>query len=579
MPDPRRILLVDDEELNRVHLGGLLRGLGHEPVPAASGAQALELLDQDFDLLLLDALMPGMDGFEVARRVRSGAGYPDVPIIFVTTLTDREARLHAVRAGANDFISRPVDRTELKVRMDSVLALADSRREAARANAELARTVESLTRMGCDLEASVAERTAELSRTLDALQQEVREKRSAQMELQLLEEIIERSLQGIVLTDARGAILKTNPAFTEITGYSADEVLGRNPRVLKSDRHDDAFYQAMWRSLAEEGRWTGEIWNRRKNGEVYPEWLSIFAIRDKEGRATHHAGIFHDLTESKEQEARIRFQTSHDALTGLPNKALLLDRLGQELKLGCKAETGRTAVLHLDIDNFKNVNECLGPLAGDEALQAVAGRLSAMIQDQDTASKLPGDEFALLLPDVHDGKRATKIARRVLSSFARPFAIRRQEVFLSASIGIAFHPDDGLSALELLQNAETAMYRSKEAGKNRLSFYTQGLSSRVHRRISLEADLRRALRREELVAWFQPRVDAASCTVTGMEALARWKKADGTIVSPAEFIPLAEETGIIHPLGRRILNLACGQARELAKAPDSLVVSDRKSVV
>jgi len=410
-----------------------------------------------------------------------------------------------------------------------------------------------------ELERRVEERTRELAQANAEMVREVEERRRAEMELQLAAEVFEHSLEGITITDRGGHILKVNPAFTAITGYSSEEVLGKNPRVLKSDRHDAAFYQEMWRGLMEDGRWEGEIWNRRKSGESYPEWLSISAVRNAEGQTTHYVGVFHDITEAKESEEQIRFQAYHDALTGLPNRLLLKDRLAVAIN-HAQRNDGKVAVLFLDLDNFKNINDSLGHIVGDWLLQSVAYRLLKLMRDEDTVARLGGDEFVIMVEEVENVREVVLVAQRIIAAFAAPVTVGSHELFVTPSLGITLYPDDGRDPDTLIKNADLAMYQAKAAGRNDYRLFTPQMNENVTRRLALEGRLRKAVENGELIPFFQPKAELASGRVSGMEALARWPQEDGGLVSPAEFIPLAEETGLILPLGEIILEKACQAA-------------------
>ncbi|WP_051445172.1 sensor domain-containing protein [Desulfocurvus vexinensis] len=401
---------------------------------------------------------------------------------------------------------------------------------------------------------------------------DVTEAARAREQLELFGKVFENALEGITITDANGTILSVNPAFTSITGYSPEEALGQNPRILRSDRHDREFYRAMWQALVRRGRWEGEIWNRRKSGEVYPEWLSISSIPGK-GQARYIA-VFHDITEMKNKESQILYQANHDPLTGLPNRLAVRERL--ELAAARASRAGhRVAVLFVDLDDFRNVNDALGHAVGDEILVEMARRLRRLVSGGDTLARLGSDEFVLLLGAVRDESEAAQLAERVAKRMHRPFRARGHEVFLSASIGIAYFPDDGTDADEVLKSADLAMSRAKELGKNTYSLYTPQMNERVNRRIRLEGDMRRGMMRHEFEPFYQPKIDVRTGRVTGMEALIRWRREGGSLVSPGEFIPLAEETGLIVPLGEQFNFSVAAQMREM----QSLGLTDAGLVV
>jgi len=385
---------------------------------------------------------------------------------------------------------------------------------------------------------------------------EIRERIQTEQQLLIYRQAVEHALEGIVITDADANILAVNRAFTEITGYAADEVRGSNCRVLQSGRHGREFYEYLWQALLDKGRWTGEMWNRRKSGEVYPQVLSISAIDDQAGWRSHYVGVFHDVTEMKRQEEHIAHQAYHDALTGLPNRLLAFDRIKVSIAHVKRGGT-KLAVLFLDLDNFKNVNDTLGHEWGDRLLLQVANRLAANLREEDTVARLGGDEFLVLVAAVASESVVIELVKRLLHSFALPFTVAGSDLFVTVSIGVAFYPDDGGDPGTLTKHADIAMYQAKARGKNNYCLFTSELSERISTRQQMEHDLRQAVLDREFIVFFQPKCNPSANTVVGAEALVRWRKKDGSIVNPNEFIPLAEETGLIVPLGEQILEYAC----------------------
>ncbi len=388
------------------------------------------------------------------------------------------------------------------------------------------------------------------------LNEEIGERIQAEAQLKLFGKVFENALEGITITDSEGTIIAINQSFTDITGFSRDEVIGENPKILKSDKHDEKFYQDMWQSITMYGQWSGEIWNRKKNGEAYPEFLNISAIYDNKGTVSHYAAVFHDISERKSQEERIKHQAYHDALTGLPNRLLARDRLSVAIRHANRHDT-RIAVFFLDLDNFKHINDSLGHATGDIVLQSVGERLRRLIRDEDTVARLGGDEFLVIASSVQSEMEGIELAERLLDGFNESISLSNYEFFATVSIGIAFYPEDGLDEGSLTKNADVAMYQAKSEGKNKYHLFTTNLSERALYRMQLEGELRQALKSEEFTVYFQPKVDATTNSVIGVEALVRWVKEDGSIVSPADFIPLAEETGLIVPLGQFVLEESC----------------------
>ncbi|MFZ5775143.1 MAG: EAL domain-containing protein [Thermodesulfobacteriota bacterium] len=390
--------------------------------------------------------------------------------------------------------------------------------------------------------------------------------KQSEQQLALAARVFDCSIEGITITDAKGVIQSVNQAFTHITGYSPEEAVGQRPSILKSDRHDAAFYKTMWETLLAKGRWEGEIWNRKKNGEVYPEWLTITAITDDFGQLTHHVAVFHDMSEIRGIEEQLHFQSNHDALTSLPNRTLLLDRLG--VAIGhAHPQTKLVAVLAIDLDNFKHINDSLGHTVGDVLLQQVATRLKSCVSADSTVARLGGDDFAILLDPTTESE-AVRVAQNIIAAFSSPFNLAIYETVVTVSIGISCFPNDGADADSLLKNAELAMYRAKAQGKNTYQMFTKALNAQVVHRLSLENSLRKALDRREFLVYHQPKVKIASGRVAGMEALVRWRASDGRLVSPLDFIPLAEETGLIVAIGEQVLRQACVDAKTWLQAHD-----------
>lgn len=391
---------------------------------------------------------------------------------------------------------------------------------------------------------------------------EINDRIQAEQQLIIFRKAFENAVEGIYITDPAGNIMVVNQAVSEMTGYLPEEVIGKNVRLWKSGRHDPAFYSHLWETLLRTGCWTGEIWDQRKNGEVFPETLSISAIFNEDKEVTHYVAVFHDITEAKGQEERIRHQAYHDALTGLPNRTLANDRISVSIAHVKRGGT-KLAVLFLDLDNFKNVNDTLGHDWGDQLLLQVANRLVAAVRDEDTVARLGGDEFLILVAAITAEKVAVDITQRILRSLAAPFYLGGVELFITASIGMAFYPQDGDTAGVLTKNADIAMYQAKTRGKNSYHLFTPDLSERIFFLQQLENNLRQAVANREFTVFLQPKVDPLRGEITGAEALVRWQKQDGTIINPADFIPLAEETGLIIALGEQVLENACKAIRRL----------------
>ncbi|MDO9140264.1 MAG: EAL domain-containing protein [Methylobacter sp.] len=400
----------------------------------------------------------------------------------------------------------------------------------------------------------------------------ITELKDRETRLRLSTKVFNNTSEAIFITDPQGTILEVNTAFSTITGYQRFEVLGKNPRILRSKLHDRPFYKQMWKSLLNEGGWKGEIWDRRKNGEFCPMLLSINAVTDNKGQLTHYVAIATDISHQKQTEQELTQLAYYDVLTSLPNRFLFKDRFEHEICLA-QRNNARLALFFLDLDHFKNVNDTLGHWAGDSLLQIIATRIQNCLRKSDTVARMGGDEFTIILPGLIGITDATELARKLVDAMTRPVQIKDYTVFVGVSIGIAIFPDDGNDFDTLTRHADTAMYAAKAKGRGMFQYFETGMNEAAHQRLSLENALRLAIEQEEFQLYYQPKADSALSRITGAEALIRWKRPGFGIVPPDRFIPIAEETALIIPLGKWILRTACLQAGEWADKRDGFRIA------
>ncbi len=387
----------------------------------------------------------------------------------------------------------------------------------------------------------------------------------AEKELNFAASVYHNSLEAIMITDADDRIIRVNPAFSDITGYVEQEIVGRHVDTLRSGRHDPKFYQLIGDSLRQSGFWQGEIWSRRKNGEVYPQQMNISISKEKSGQSVHYIALFNDISDQKRYQTHIQHLALYDPLTDLPNRRLFQERLDQALR-----ESGREknliALLYIDLDNFKPVNDTFGHATGDQLLRDVTGRLRNIVREADTLARLGGDEFTIILhglpDDKHSLSRVGDIADQVIQALTETYQINKHDITLSASVGIALFPRDAATRKELILNADRAMYHAKECGKGNFKFYSEEMNKQARKRLILENRLRTALANQELQVHYQPQTDLESGRIIGLEALIRWEYTDKRLLYPDEFIPLAEDTGQIIPIGYWVIRTACNQLKQ-----------------
>ena len=424
---------------------------------------------------------------------------------------------------------------------------------------EIGRLSQSLQHMASLIQAHETELLAEKENLEARIEERTRDLRKANDDFRLMATVVESTSEAIVITDLEGTILVVNDSYRRQSGYSPAELVGATPRIMKSDRQDEAFFRGMWDKLGSDGTWSGEIWNKRRNGEVFPAWLTINLVRGEGGSPRYYVGVSTDISQLKETEERLNRLAYYDPLTSLPNRALFRERLDRAMKHG-ERYVHRVALLFVDLDRFKYVNDALGHDAGDRLLVEVAQRISRRIRISDTVCRLGGDEFTIILDEMDRGVDAGSVARDIIAELSKPFILKESEVFIGASVGIAVYPDDDTTVEGLTRKADAAMYQAKMAGRDTFSFVSHETDATSQARIALESDLRRGLERGEFFLVYQPIVDIKDGRILGAEALVRWRHGDGETIPPGRFIALAEETGIILELGDWVMRQACTDA-------------------
>ena len=411
-----------------------------------------------------------------------------------------------------------------------------------------------------DAEVSLIKITLGEQNYLQTIVRDITERKTKDAQVGKLSSVMEQTADIIVVTDTEGKIEYVNPSFEKITGYTYTEAVNNSPGIVASGLHKSEFYKHMWETIAAGESYSNIFINRRKDGSLYYEEKTITPIKDQSGTITHYVATGKDISERIQIQERLQHMAHHDALTDLPNRNLFLDRLQQSLNRA-RWHDRLVAVMFMDLDRFKIINDTLGHNVGDQLLLQLSQRLAKTVRDGDTIARFGGDEFAILLDDINSESHISSLAEKLLDTLATPFKFNKQELFVTASIGVSIFPTDGEDSDTLLRNADVAMYRAKDLGKNNYQFYSDDLSARIFERLTLENNLRHALERDEFVLYYQPQIDARTNKVSGVEALLRWKHPELGLVTPNNIIPLLEETGLIEKVGHWVLETACRQSR------------------
>jgi diguanylate cyclase (GGDEF)-like protein/PAS domain S-box-containing protein len=541
------VLIVEDTPASLKLLSDLLTEAGYYVRQAPNGELALwTAQSRPPELILLDIRMPGIDGFEVCRRLKASPELSQVPVIFLSAQHDTDDKVRGFALGGVDFIAKPFQAEEILARTD--------------AHVRLGRAQKALAEERAHLEQRVTERTAELAQLAQSLEKEIEQRRANEEFLRLASRVFEATLDAIVVTDRGGDIVATNPAFTKISGYTAEEVIGRSVGLLHAGEQDAAAFQMLSQSLQNTGHWSGEILARRKNGDTYPGLLSVSMVRDTEGHAQNFVVVFMDITERKAEQHLIDFLSYHDALTGLPNRLLARQRF-EQLHAAARREGKCVAVMCLDLDRFKSINDSYGPQVGDKALQVVARFLTETVREGDTVTRQGGDEFQIILQDDPQFDDTLALAQKILAGLRKELVIDGQQISLTSSIGIAVSPTDGGSLDELVRNADTALFRAKEIGRDNYAFFTERMDAEIRDKLAIQGQLRGAIARDEFEVHYQPQMCLKTGIMLGAEALLRWDNAVLGKVPPNRFIPLAEEYGLVNAIGEWVLESVCAQIK------------------
>lgn len=548
MPDKRKVpdysgeILIVEDNIDSMHLlTDVLENAGYSVRQAQDGYMALATLRNRLpDLVLLDIAMPEIDGYGVCQHMKADPMTKDIPVIFCSAMHDTEYKVEGFELGAVDFITKPYQPEEVLLRV--------------RAHLEL-------SRLRTKLEQLVSDRTEALEKTMHSLRKEMEVRSHIENELKLSSKAFESSFSGIMVTDQHGVIVTVNPAFTRIMGYSKHEAVGNTPDFLKSDKHNDAFYENIWSSLKHYGSWNGEVWSRRKDTNVIPMLETIHEFRDAVGEVTNYIWTLADLSEIKDAQTLIDFLAYRDNLTGLANRVVARKHF-EQASIDADREGKKLALLYLDLDRFKVINDSLGHNVGDQLLKLMSARFSGCFSDEYLLSREGGDEFMILTPCIDNVSVATELAEKIIQNISNEIDVDQHKLSLTTSIGVALYPDHGKTFDDLLKGAENALYSVKKRGGNDYCLFAREMDDEARLRMELENGLRNAIANNELTVLYQPKCSFQTGNIIGAEALVRWNSPVLGFVTPDNFIPLAEETGLILLIDEWVITNVCDQIRQ-----------------